>query len=121
MCASLCRLSCIFSFVTFATFRLCRLKPGGLYVRYISFMCNKMCCINLYFSKYCHSLSFLGTVLVYQPGLLYGGTVEHDCNPQRSIGYYLEALLMLGPFMKSPLKATLRGVTNDLTDPTVSS
>uniref|UniRef100_A0AAX7TD01 RNA 3'-terminal phosphate cyclase-like protein n=1 Tax=Astatotilapia calliptera TaxID=8154 RepID=A0AAX7TD01_ASTCA len=60
-----------------------------------------------------------GTVLVYQPGLLYGGTVEHDCNPQRSIGYYLEALLMLGPFMKSPLKATLRGVTNDLTDPTV--
>lgn len=75
----------------------------------------------MYLSKYCHSLSFLGTVLVYQPGLLYGGTVEHDCNPQRSIGYYLEALLMLGPFMKSPLKATLRGVTNDLTDPTVSS
>ncbi|XP_034047774.1 RNA 3'-terminal phosphate cyclase-like protein [Thalassophryne amazonica] len=60
-----------------------------------------------------------GTMLFYQPGLLYGGAVEHDCNPQRSIGYYLEALLMLAPFMKTPLKATLRGVTNDPTDPTV--
>lgn len=64
-------------------------------------------------------LSFKGTVLFYQPGLLYGGAVEHDCNPQRSIGYYLEALLMLAPFMKTALKATLRGVTNDPIDPTV--
>ncbi|XP_032394935.1 RNA 3'-terminal phosphate cyclase-like protein [Etheostoma spectabile] len=60
-----------------------------------------------------------GTVLFYQPGLLYGGSVEHDCNLQRSVGYYLEALLMLAPFMKTSLKATLRGVTNDPTDPTV--
>ncbi|XP_017266171.1 RNA 3'-terminal phosphate cyclase-like protein [Kryptolebias marmoratus] len=60
-----------------------------------------------------------GTVLFYQPGLLYGGPVEHDCNPQRSVGYYLEALLMLAPFMKMSLKATLRGVTNDPSDPTV--
>ncbi len=36
-----------------------------------------------------------GTVLFYQPGLLYGGSVEHECNVQRSVGYYLEALLML--------------------------
>lgn len=63
--------------------------------------------------------SVLGTVLFYQPGLLSGGPVEHDCNTQRSIGYYLEALLMLAPFMKSPLRATLRGVTNDPCDPTV--
>ncbi|KAM9306966.1 RNA 3'-terminal phosphate cyclase-like protein [Pholidichthys leucotaenia] len=60
-----------------------------------------------------------GTVLVYQPGLLYGGPVEHDCSPHRSVGYYLEALIMLAPFMKTPLRATLRGVTNDPTDPTV--
>ncbi|KAM9794074.1 RNA 3'-terminal phosphate cyclase-like protein isoform X2 [Syngnathus typhle] len=60
-----------------------------------------------------------GTVLFYQPGLLYGGSIEHDCNLQRSIGYYLEALLMLAPFMKTPLKATLLGVTNNPTDPTV--
>ncbi|KAF4072898.1 hypothetical protein AMELA_G00252720 [Ameiurus melas] len=60
-----------------------------------------------------------GTVLFYQPGLLYGGSVEHECNVQRSIGYYLEALLMLAPFMKNPLKAVLKGVTNDPTDPSV--
>ncbi|XP_057674196.1 RNA 3'-terminal phosphate cyclase-like protein isoform X6 [Corythoichthys intestinalis] len=60
-----------------------------------------------------------GTVLFYQPGLLNGGSVEHDCCLQRSIGYYLEALLMLAPFMKNSLKATLRGVTNDPVDPTV--
>lgn len=62
-----------------------------------------------------------GTVLFYQPGLLHGGPIEHDCNTQRSIGYYLEALLMLAPFMKTSLKATLRGVTNDPSDPTVRS
>ncbi|TKS84622.1 RNA 3'-terminal phosphate cyclase-like protein [Collichthys lucidus] len=60
-----------------------------------------------------------GTVLFYQPGLLHGGPIEHDCNMQRSIGYYLEALLMLAPFMKTSVKATLRGVTNDPSDPTV--
>uniref|UniRef100_H3D6Q6 RNA terminal phosphate cyclase-like 1 n=1 Tax=Tetraodon nigroviridis TaxID=99883 RepID=H3D6Q6_TETNG len=60
-----------------------------------------------------------GTVLFYQPGLLCGGSVEHECSTQRSIGYYLEALLLLAPFTKSPLKATLRGVTNDPVDPTV--
>lgn len=65
------------------------------------------------------SLSLPGTVLVYQPGLLCGGSVEHECNTQRSVGYYLEALLMLAPFMKTPLKATLRGVTNSPSDPTV--
>lgn len=64
-------------------------------------------------------LSPQGTTLFYQPGLLSGGPVEHDCNTQRAIGYYLEALLMLAPFMKSPLKATLKGVTNDPRDPTV--
>lgn len=62
-----------------------------------------------------------GTVLFYQPGLLLGGSVEHECNAQRSVGYYLEALLMLAPFMKTPLKATLRGVTNDPVDPTVGN
>ncbi|KAI4889833.1 hypothetical protein NFI96_024759, partial [Prochilodus magdalenae] len=60
-----------------------------------------------------------GTVLSYQPGLLYGGSVEHECNVQRSIGYYLEALIMLAPFTKNPLKAVLKGVTNDPTDPSV--
>uniref|UniRef100_A0A8C8ASZ9 RNA 3'-terminal phosphate cyclase domain-containing protein n=1 Tax=Otus sunia TaxID=257818 RepID=A0A8C8ASZ9_9STRI len=61
-----------------------------------------------------------GTTLYYQPGLLYGGSLEHDCSPSRSIGYYLESLLCLAPFMKHPLKIVLRGVTNDQVDPSVS-
>ncbi|NXX96444.1 RCL1 protein, partial [Centropus bengalensis] len=60
-----------------------------------------------------------GTSLYYQPGLLYGGSLEHDCSPSRSIGYYLESLLCLAPFMKHPLKIVLRGVTNDQVDPSV--
>ncbi|NP_001089932.1 uncharacterized protein LOC735001 [Xenopus laevis] len=62
-----------------------------------------------------------GTSLYYQPGLLSGGTLEHDCNIQRSIGYYLESLFCLAPFMKLPLKITLRGVTNDQVDPSVDT
>ncbi|XP_043917060.1 RNA 3'-terminal phosphate cyclase-like protein isoform X2 [Protopterus annectens] len=62
-----------------------------------------------------------GTRLYYQPGILLGGAVEHDCNVQRSISYYLEGLICLAPFMKHPLKAVLRGVTNDQTDPSVDT
>lgn len=63
---------------------------------------------------------FLGTSLLYQPGLLVGGKLDHDCSLQRGIGYYLEALICLAPFTKTPLRAVLRGVTNDQTDPSVS-
>ncbi|XP_004714515.1 RNA 3'-terminal phosphate cyclase-like protein isoform X1 [Echinops telfairi] len=60
-----------------------------------------------------------GTTLYYQPGLLHGGSLEHDCSVLRGIGYYLEALLCLAPFMKRPLLVVLRGVTNDQVDPSV--
>jgi RNA 3'-terminal phosphate cyclase-like protein len=49
-----------------------------------------------------------------------GGKVNHECNPARGIGYYLEALLCLAPFCKNPLDVTLTGVTNNLIDPSVS-
>jgi RNA 3'-terminal phosphate cyclase-like protein len=54
-----------------------------------------------------------GTGLRYRPGVIVGGSVTHECPPSRAIGYYAEALLALAPFAKSPLVATLRGVTND--------
>lgn len=63
---------------------------------------------------------FLGTSLLYHPGLLTGGEIEHECNIQRSIGYYLEVLMCLAPFTKTPIHATLTGVTNDQVDPSVS-
>lgn len=62
-------------------------------------------------------VSETGTTLFYQPGLLIGGKLEHDCNPDRGIGYYLEPLMYLGPFCKHPLNVTLKGVTNNQTDP----
>ena len=61
----------------------------------------------------------IGTMLFYKPGLLAGGPVEHDCSPQRSIGYYLEAVILLAPFCKKPIRLNLKGVTNDRYDPTV--
>jgi RNA 3'-terminal phosphate cyclase-like protein len=60
-----------------------------------------------------------GTTLHYQPGLIEGGAIHHDCNNQRSIGYYIEPLLMLAPFSKHPFKLTLSGVTHGPDDPSV--
>ncbi|CAH0547345.1 unnamed protein product [Brassicogethes aeneus] len=64
-------------------------------------------------------LNETGTSLYFQPGLLYGGTTEHDCSLQRGIGYYLEALFILGLFCKQPINVTLRGVTSNNIDPSV--
>lgn len=60
-----------------------------------------------------------GTELFFEPGLLVGGTVEHVCSQQRSIGYFLEPLFMLAPFAKKPIRITLKGITNGPCDPSV--
>eukprot|EP01006_Ploeotia_vitrea_P019787 TRINITY_DN52032_c0_g2_i1.p1 TRINITY_DN52032_c0_g2~~TRINITY_DN52032_c0_g2_i1.p1 ORF type:complete len:366 (+),score=33.13 TRINITY_DN52032_c0_g2_i1:40-1137(+) len=57
-----------------------------------------------------------GTVVKYTPGSLVGGTFTHECNPQRSMGYYLEALACLCPWAKQPSVITLRGTTNKRDD-----
>lgn len=67
-----------------------------------------------------HTSLVVGTSLLYRPGLLVGGTLEHDCSKQRAIGYFIEPLVMLAPFMKKPLCITLRGLTNGPEDPSVS-
>lgn len=56
-----------------------------------------------------------GTSIYYIPGLLYGGELEHDCNLQRGIGYFLEGVMILAPFCKKPLHLKLRGITNNNT------
>ncbi|XP_054708796.1 RNA 3'-terminal phosphate cyclase-like protein [Uloborus diversus] len=66
-------------------------------------------------------LNETGTTLRYSPGLLLGGKVEMDCGEGRSLGYYLEPLLCLGPFCKKPLEVTLKGITNDNQDPSVDA
>lgn len=65
----------------------------------------------------CSEVDETGTRVTYTPGVLIGGKVDHDCGLDRSIGYFLEVLIAFAPFCKSPLEVTLKGVTNDPSDP----
>ncbi|KAF8109152.1 hypothetical protein N665_0102s0060 [Sinapis alba] len=63
-----------------------------------------------------------GTRLKYKPGIIMGGkNLVHSCALTRSMGYYLEPLLVLGLFGKKPLSITLKGVTDDPKDPSVDT
>jgi len=54
-----------------------------------------------------------GTDLYFQPGLLVGGVIDHECCKLRGIGYYLELIIMIAPYCKKGIQATLKGVTNN--------
>ncbi|KAH9975155.1 18S rRNA biogenesis protein [Russula compacta] len=58
-------------------------------------------------------ISLTGTAILVKPGIISGGPVLHDCPLSRSIGYFLEPMIMLAPFSKKPLALTLRGITTD--------
>eukprot|EP01104_Vermistella_antarctica_P011383 TRINITY_DN3170_c0_g1_i4.p1 TRINITY_DN3170_c0_g1~~TRINITY_DN3170_c0_g1_i4.p1 ORF type:complete len:360 (+),score=70.84 TRINITY_DN3170_c0_g1_i4:1460-2539(+) len=61
-----------------------------------------------------------GTKLRFKPGFIVGGrNITHSCPLSRSVGYFLEPLIWLGPCGKQPLNITLTGITNDDTDSTV--
>ncbi|CDP02194.1 unnamed protein product [Coffea canephora] len=63
-----------------------------------------------------------GTKLKYKPGIVMGGKhLIHDCGVIRSIGYFLEPLILLGLFGRKPLCIRLRGITNDSKDPSVDT
>lgn len=53
------------------------------------------------------------------PGTLIGGSFSFECSNSRGIGYYLEFLLMVAPFCKTPIESTLVGVSNVPHDPSV--
>ncbi|KAI0807602.1 18S rRNA biogenesis protein [Fomes fomentarius] len=61
-------------------------------------------------------ISVTGTAILLKPGIIAGGPVTHDCQLSRSVGYYLEPVIMLAPFAKKPLQLTLRGITTDDND-----
>ncbi|KAI8058580.1 RNA 3'-terminal phosphate cyclase/enolpyruvate transferase [Syncephalis plumigaleata] len=61
-------------------------------------------------------ISYTGTTVVYRPGIIVGGRVQHDCGTERGIGYYLEMLIALAPFTKQPFHVTLTGITSDNVD-----
>ncbi|KAK3228152.1 hypothetical protein Dsin_008014 [Dipteronia sinensis] len=63
-----------------------------------------------------------GTKLKYKPGTVMGGkNLVHDCGVSRSIGYFLEPLILLALFAKKPLSIRLKGITNDSKDPCVDT
>ncbi len=62
-----------------------------------------------------------GTTLRFKPGILLGGRVTHDCGTTRSIGWFIEGLIPLAPFCKSPLQISLSGITNDDIDLSVDT
>lgn len=57
-----------------------------------------------------------GTTILFKPGIISGGSLSHDCPLTRSIGYYLEPIVMMAPFSKNPFHLTLRGITTDEQD-----
>ncbi|EGN93302.1 hypothetical protein SERLA73DRAFT_98058 [Serpula lacrymans var. lacrymans S7.3] len=61
-------------------------------------------------------ISVTGTAILIKPGIILGGPVSHDCPLSRSIGYFLEPLVMISPFAKKPFELTLRGITSDEND-----
>jgi len=58
-------------------------------------------------------LTRLGTAILVKPGIISGGSVTHECPTSRSIGYFLEPIILLAPFSKNLLALTLRGITTD--------
>ncbi|KAI8059187.1 RNA 3'-terminal phosphate cyclase [Gongronella butleri] len=64
-------------------------------------------------------ISYTGTSILYKPGAIQGGRIEHDCGLDRSISYFLEPMLVLAPFSKLPFVLRLEGITTDHIDPSV--
>lgn len=66
-------------------------------------------------------INYTGTSVLYKPGAIQGGRIEHDCGTDRSISYYLEPMIALAPFSKKPFMLVLRGITTDHIDNSVST
>jgi RNA 3'-terminal phosphate cyclase-like protein len=64
-------------------------------------------------------LTQVGTEVIFKPGSIYGGELEFDCGEERSLVYFLEALLILAPFSKFAFRVTLDGITADGVDQTI--
>ncbi|CEP23901.1 RCL1 [Cyberlindnera jadinii] len=56
-------------------------------------------------------ISYTGTSVIYYPGIITGGAITHNCNSEKSIGYYMEPMLFLAPFSKKKFQIVFRGIT----------
>ncbi|GAM27009.1 hypothetical protein SAMD00019534_101840 [Acytostelium subglobosum LB1] len=62
-----------------------------------------------------------GTTVTYIPGVIVGGKATHDCPLSRAIGYYVEALICIAPFAKTPMDINFNGITNNDIDMTIDT
>ncbi|KAF8743635.1 hypothetical protein AX14_001693 [Amanita brunnescens Koide BX004] len=58
-------------------------------------------------------ISVTGTAILLKPGIISGGPITHECPLSRSVGYFLDPVIMLAPFSKRPVQLTIRGITTD--------
>ena len=56
-------------------------------------------------------ISYTGTTIIYRPGIIIGGDLTHNCPDTKSIGYFIEPMLMLAPFSKK-FSIIFKGLTN---------
>lgn len=69
-------------------------------------------------------LSKEGDSIKFQPGMIINNDnrdLTFDCGVTRSIGYYLEFLILIALFGKTDLEITLTGITNDNVDLSVDA
>ena len=57
-------------------------------------------------------ISYTGTTIIYRPGIIIGGDLTHNCPDTKSIGYFIEPMLMLAPFSKKKFSIIFKGLTN---------
>ncbi|CAM9210927.1 unnamed protein product, partial [Laminaria digitata] len=62
-----------------------------------------------------------GTSLRFKPGYVTGGRASHDCGNTRALGWFIEGLIPLALFSKSPFDLALSGITNDDVDLSVDA
>ena len=56
-------------------------------------------------------IGYTGTSIFFKPGVVAGGKVSHDCGLDKSIGWFLEWIVVLAPFAKRELHLTMKGIT----------
>ena len=66
-------------------------------------------------------INHTGTSVYLRPGILTGGKFKHDCGKSRGVGYFIEFLILLAPFCKNPIEASLLGITNSELDHSVDA
>ncbi|KAF6763869.1 18S rRNA biogenesis protein [Ephemerocybe angulata] len=65
-------------------------------------------------------ISVTGTAILLKPGIIAGGPITHECPLSRSVGYFMEPIIMLAPFAKKAVNLTLKGITTDEHDLSVT-